>query len=162
MIKTKSVYTVIDRQGDGLRILATRIRGRGLRKSRYNVWMASLGPSEELLSKYRLDKVSWAAFARLYRQELLGSSAAFDKANKVIKNHGQKFSLRLIQELGRRGHVTLMCIAMRARRAVTGMSWRSCWQAGLAEKLGSGPLLSRIRLVSVDFGWAAAGRHMRA
>jgi hypothetical protein len=56
---------------DGLRILATRIRGRGLRKSLYHAWMANLGPSE--------------------------------------RNHGQKFTLRLIQQFGRRGSVALMC-----------------------------------------------------
>jgi uncharacterized protein YeaO (DUF488 family) len=109
MIRTKSVYTAISRQKDGLRILATRIRGRGLKKSRYHSWMANLGPSERLLVLYRRGKMSWADFGRRYRRVLLGSSAAFDKSNKGIKNHGQKFTLRLIQQLGRRGNVTLMC-----------------------------------------------------
>jgi uncharacterized protein YeaO (DUF488 family) len=106
MIKTKSVYTPIDRKKDGLRILVTRIRGRGLKKSRYHEWMANLGPSEKLL-KGGAD--NWAEFRRRYRRELFGSSIAFDKANKGIKNHGQKFTLRLLQQLGRRGNVTLMC-----------------------------------------------------
>ena len=48
MIRTKSVYFTIDRKKDGLRILATRFRGRGLPVSRYDVWMANLGPSERL------------------------------------------------------------------------------------------------------------------
>jgi uncharacterized protein YeaO (DUF488 family) len=109
MIRTKSVYSPIDRQRDGLRILATRMRGRGLKKSRYHAWMANLGPSERLLSLHRAGKMSWADFGRRYRRELLGSSAAFDRSNKGIKNHGQKFTLRLIQQLGRRGDVTLMC-----------------------------------------------------
>jgi uncharacterized protein YeaO (DUF488 family) len=38
MIRTKSVNSAIDRKKDGLRILVTRIRGRGLRKSRYHEW----------------------------------------------------------------------------------------------------------------------------
>ena len=109
MIKTKSVYAAIDRRDDGLRILVTRIRGRGLPKSRYHEWMANLAPSERLLSTYRRGDVSWSAFARLYRQELFASSMGFDRANKGIKNHGQKFTLRLLQRLGRRGNVTLMC-----------------------------------------------------
>jgi uncharacterized protein YeaO (DUF488 family) len=71
--------------------------------------MANLGPSEKLLSSSRSGKLSWADFGRRYRLELLGSSAAFDRSNKGIKNHGQKFTLRLIQQLGRRGNVTLMC-----------------------------------------------------
>jgi uncharacterized protein YeaO (DUF488 family) len=109
MIRTKSVYSPINPRKDGLRILTTRIRGRGLPKSRYHVWMANLGPSERLLTLMRLDKISWADFGRRYRRELFGSSVGFDKSNKGIKNHGQKFTLRLIQQLGRRGKVTLMC-----------------------------------------------------
>ena len=109
MIRTKSVYSHIDHKKDGLRILATRIRGRGLKKSRYHAWMANLGPSEKLLTLMRLDKISWAEFGRRYRRELFDSSVGFDKSNKGIKNHGQKFTLRLIQQLGRRGNVTLMC-----------------------------------------------------
>jgi hypothetical protein len=49
MLSTKSVYSPIDRKNDGLRILVTRIRGRGLKKNRYHEWMANLGPSERLL-----------------------------------------------------------------------------------------------------------------
>ena len=109
MIRTKSVYSPIERKKDGLRILATRLRGRGLKKTRYDEWMASLGPSEKLLKLVQLDRITWADFARRYRRELFGSSVTFDKDNKGIKNHGQKFTLRLIQQLGRRGNVTLMC-----------------------------------------------------
>lgn len=109
MIRAKSVYSPIDRKKDGLRILATRIRGRGLKKSRYHQWMANLGSSEKLLLQYRSSSMTWTDFGRRYRRELFGSSAAFDKSNKGIKNHGQKFILRLLQKLGQRGNVTLMC-----------------------------------------------------
>jgi len=109
MIRTKSVYSPIDRKKDGLRILATRIRGRGLKKSRYHEWMANLAPSERLLYLIRFDKITWADFGRRYRRELFGSSVGFDRANTGIKNHGQKFTLRLFQQLGRCGNVTLMC-----------------------------------------------------
>jgi uncharacterized protein YeaO (DUF488 family) len=109
MIRTKSVYSAIDRKKDGLRILATRIRGRGLKKARYEEWTANLAPSERLLNLIRFDKITWADFGRRYRRELFDSSVGFDRANKGIKNHGQKFTLRLIQQLGRRGNVTLMC-----------------------------------------------------
>jgi uncharacterized protein YeaO (DUF488 family) len=71
--------------------------------------MANLGPSEKLLDSFRFDKISWAEFGRRYRRELFDSSIGFDRANKQIKNRGQKFTLRLIQQLGRRGNVTLMC-----------------------------------------------------
>jgi uncharacterized protein YeaO (DUF488 family) len=58
MIRTKSVISPIDRKKDGLRILATRIRGRGLKKTRYDEWMANLGPSERLLELIRFDKTA--------------------------------------------------------------------------------------------------------
>src|SRR3974390_172862 len=48
MIRTKSVYSRIDRSKDGLRILATRVRGRGLPARRYNVWMANLARRQGL------------------------------------------------------------------------------------------------------------------
>ena len=48
MLKTKSVNLEIE-SGDGLRIFATRFRGRRMPTDRYDVWMANLGPSEKLL-----------------------------------------------------------------------------------------------------------------
>ena len=32
-----------------------------------------------------------------------------DSRSDTIKNHGQKFTLRLIKELARKGNITLMC-----------------------------------------------------
>lgn len=108
MIKTKSVYSAKEPKKDGLRILATRIRGRGLPKSEYDVWMGNLGPSQRLLNDGKTGKITWAQFRRLYRNELFESDS-FDKKNGVIKNHGQKFTLRLIQKLAKKGTVTVMC-----------------------------------------------------
>ena len=107
MLRTKSVYAPIGSK-DGLRILATRFRGRGLKRNRYDVWMANLGPSETSLRKFWAGKLTWAAFCQSYRDELLGKSVREPK-NKVIKNHGQKFTLRLINKLAKQGDVTLMC-----------------------------------------------------
>ncbi len=108
MIRTKSVNSSIDRRNDGLRILATRIRGRGLRASRYDVWMANLAPSEALLNAFQKGLISWGEFSRRYRKEL-GEGGSIDRRNRNIKNHGQKFTLRLLQKLGRLQNVTLMC-----------------------------------------------------
>ena len=108
MLKTKCVYSPINRKTDGLRILVTRVRGRGLRKSRYDVWMPSLGPSEQLLKDSGMGRISWAEFSRRYRAELF-MDGPIDKRSRTIKNHGQKFTLRLIKRLARSGHVTLMC-----------------------------------------------------
>jgi len=57
MIRTKSVYSPIERPRDGLRILVTRFRGRGLPKSRYDMWMPNLAPSEQLLRNFKSGKL---------------------------------------------------------------------------------------------------------
>ena len=104
---TKSVWSPIAK-GDGLRILATRFRGRGMSTDRYDVWMANLGPSEALLRGFLARDMTWATFARRYRAELFAGGTA-DAVNRTIKNHGQKFTLRLIKALARRQTVTLLC-----------------------------------------------------
>jgi uncharacterized protein YeaO (DUF488 family) len=108
MIKTKSVFSAIEPSRDGLRILVTRFRGRGMSPARYHVWMANLGPSEELLRAVQAGKITWTEFGRRYRKELF-EPGAVDRRNRTIKNHGQKFTLRLLQELAKRKTVTLMC-----------------------------------------------------
>ena len=108
MLKTKFVWSPINRKADGLRILATRFRGRGMPAGRYDVWMPSLGPSERLLRAGQAQRISWAEFARGYRAELF-MDGPIDLRSKSIKNHGQKFTLRLIKKLARSKSVTLMC-----------------------------------------------------
>ena len=108
MIRTKSVHSPIEPKKDGLRILATRLRGRGLPKGRYDVWMANLGPSEQLLRDVQAGRVSWTVFMHRYHRELF-EGGTIDRRNRTIKNHGQKFTLRLIQRLARRAPVTLLC-----------------------------------------------------
>jgi uncharacterized protein YeaO (DUF488 family) len=108
MFKAKSVHTEIDSQNDGLRILATRGRGRGLPKDRYDVWMANLGPSEQLRNEFLAGKITWQVFGARYRKEL-HEDGTNDLRNKVIKNHGQKFTLRLLQHLAQNQMVTLLC-----------------------------------------------------
>ena len=106
MTRAKSVWSPIDRKKDGLRILATRFRGRGMPTSRYDVWMPSLGPSEKLLRGKLTD--TWTQFVREYCRELL-MDGAIDKRSETIKNHGQKFTLRLLKRVARKGNVTVMC-----------------------------------------------------
>lgn len=107
MLKTKSVHAPIA-AGDGLRLLVARFRGRGLPTDRYDVWMASLGPSEALLKSVLAEEITWREFTRRYRDELF-APAATDAANATIKNHGQKFTLRLIAKLAAKQDVTLLC-----------------------------------------------------
>src|SRR6185436_7192124 len=108
MLRTKSVWSPIDRKRDGLRILATRFRGRGMPTSRYDVWMPSLGPSERLLRSRLSDRISWTRFVAEYKRELF-MDGPVDARSKSIKNHGQKFTLRLIKKLALKGPVTVMC-----------------------------------------------------
>lgn len=107
MLKTKSVHSPIEKE-DGLRLLVTRFRGRGMPTDRYDVWMANLGPSEALLKEIIAEKITWPAFLKRYREELF-APAVFDGNNATIKNHGQKFTLRLIAKLAGKQNVTLLC-----------------------------------------------------
>ena len=108
MIRTKSVSSPIERDADGLRILATRFRGRGLPTNRYDVWMPSLAPSERLLRDAQAGRIAWLQFAREYRRELF-LDGPIDARSRTIKNHGQKFTLRLLKAIAETGNVTLMC-----------------------------------------------------
>jgi len=108
MFKTKSVHSPIEPSKDGLRILAARGRGRGLPRNRFDIWMASLGPSEQLRDAILAGKIRWAEYSRRYRKELL-ESGGVDRANRRIKNHGQKFTLRLLRHLAETQTITLLC-----------------------------------------------------
>lgn len=72
--------------------------------------MANLGPSEGLLRKFQASHAAtrWRAFVKAYQKELF-APAQFDRNNRTIKNHGQKFTLRLLRALAQRQNVTLMC-----------------------------------------------------
>jgi uncharacterized protein YeaO (DUF488 family) len=107
MLKTKSIRTRIE-GADGLRILVARFRGHRVPVSRYDVWMPSLGPSEQTLRAFQKGAVSWARFARQYRAELF-LDGPIDRKSRTIKNHGQKFTLRLLKRLAQNGNVTLLC-----------------------------------------------------
>ncbi len=108
MVRTKSVHTPTEPDRDGLRILAARGRGRGLPKNRYDVWMANLGPSEELRDAILARRISWSEYSRRYVRELR-EGGGIDSRNENIKNHGQKFTLRLLQHLASSGTITLLC-----------------------------------------------------
>jgi uncharacterized protein YeaO (DUF488 family) len=106
-IQTKSVFT--DKaKSDGLRILCSRFRGHGVSSDRYDVWMPNLGPSEDLLRSFLAGTIEWQEFARLYKAELRESSS-LDVKNRTIRNHGQKFTLRLLQQIAKTEPITLMC-----------------------------------------------------
>ena len=70
--------------------------------------MANLGPGETLLKSLLAGKITWREFSKRYREEMF-APAATDAGNATIKNHGQKFTLRLIAKLAEKGNVTLLC-----------------------------------------------------
>ena len=107
MVLTKSVHTQIEQQ-DGLRFLVARFRGRGLPASCYDVWLPALGPSETLLRRFQHDDITWNAFSKQYVAELF-TDGSIDSRNETIKNHGQKFLLRLLKTLAQSNNVTVMC-----------------------------------------------------
>jgi len=107
-IHTKCVTEPIEKEHDGLRLTVTRYLPRGVRRTRYDAWLPNLAPSEALLQSFRAGKTSWSQFAKAYQAELF-ESATVDADNPRIKNHGQKFTLRLIKELATRQPVTLLC-----------------------------------------------------
>ena len=108
MIRAKSVWSPIG-PDDGLRILTSRFRGRGLETDRYDAWLPALGPSEELLRRYQRGDLTWTEYSRAYVKELL-EDGPVDARCATIKNHGQKSLLRLIKRLGRDQDVTIMCV----------------------------------------------------
>lgn len=108
MIRTKSVWSPVDRD-DGLRILTSRFRGRGLATDRYDAWLPALGPSEELLRSYLDGAITWPAYSRAYVKELL-EDGPVDARCATIKNHGQKSLLRLLKRLAREQEVTILCV----------------------------------------------------
>lgn len=106
-LATKSLRSALEAR-DGLRILVARFRGRGVVASRYDVWMPNLGPSEVLLRDFLGRRTDWRTYARRYEREIF-APAAVDRDNRTIKNHGQKFTLRLVRHLATREPVTLLC-----------------------------------------------------
>ena len=107
MLKSRSVRSA-PTEDDGLRILVARFRGRGLSTSSYDVWMPSLGPSEELLRAVQSGAIDWKTYRKRYREELY-LDGPIDDRSATIKNHGQKSTLRLLRAISRKQHVTLMC-----------------------------------------------------
>ena len=76
--------------------------------TRYDVWMPSLGPSERTLRAFQAGTLTWTQFARAFRAELF-MDGQIDARSRTIKNHGQKFTLRLLKKLSQEGNVTLLC-----------------------------------------------------
>ncbi len=60
--------------------------------------MANLSPNEKLLKQFKTEQIGWETFAKQYEKEIF-TDAALDTHDPRNKNHGQKFTLRLLQTL---------------------------------------------------------------
>jgi uncharacterized protein YeaO (DUF488 family) len=89
--------------------------------------MANLGPSEKLLREIQAETISWTEFRRRYRAELF-EGGTIDSRNRTIKNHGQKFTLRLLQHLAKQRPVTLLCHCAEAEQRCHRHALRSILQ----------------------------------
>jgi Transposase IS116/IS110/IS902 family len=112
MLRARSVWKLPNRKTDGLRILVTRFRGRGLPASRYDVWMPSLGPSERLLKsvqdreqhstggKTRLGHITKSGDTYLRSMLVLGARAVIHR----VARHPDRLSQWISDVRARRGY----------------------------------------------------------
>ncbi|WP_048057737.1 DUF488 domain-containing protein [Metallosphaera cuprina] len=69
MIKLKRVYEPVDKD-DGIRVLVDRLWPRGVSKSKVDVWLKDVAPSEDLRRWFNHDPSKWEEFKRRYFDEL--------------------------------------------------------------------------------------------
>ena len=77
--------------GDGLRILVTRYRPRGLPKAQetWDVWMRDLAPSAELHAAFygkNGAKITWSAYTATFLREMKASKVAIQKLVDLIQS----------------------------------------------------------------------------
>ena len=120
MLKTKSVWSPINRKTDGLRILAdphSRARPAGISVRRVDGQSRSKRATSTRRPGWR--NLVGAVLRRNTERAVPGR--AIDKRSRTIKNHGQKFTLRLVKKLAQRGRVTLhVSLRVRISRSATG------------------------------------------
>ncbi|AEB95171.1 protein of unknown function DUF488 [Metallosphaera cuprina Ar-4] len=69
VIKLKRVYEPVDKD-DGIRVLVDRLWPRGVSKSKVDVWLKDVAPSEDLRRWFNHDPSKWEEFKRRYFDEL--------------------------------------------------------------------------------------------
>ncbi len=95
VLKTKSIYKPKE-QGDGKRILVSRLHPRGIKKSQYDTWLKELSPSMKLIHEYKNDKITWKKFFSKYKKELEKSSESTE-------------TLKMLRKNSKTNHITLLC-----------------------------------------------------
>lgn len=96
MIKTKRVYDEPEDK-DGFRTLVDRLWPRGLNKdkTKINLWLKDIAPSDELRKWFSHDPKKWSEFKKRYFEEL----------------NGKQELVSLIVEKARKGSVALLYAA---------------------------------------------------
>jgi len=84
VLKTKSIYQPKE-QGNGKRILVSRLHPRGVKKSQYDVWLKELSPSLDLIHEYKNDKITWKTFFSRYKKELQENLMAIEIMQELYK-----------------------------------------------------------------------------
>ena len=95
VLKTKSIYKPKE-QGDGKRILVSRLHPRGIKKSQYDTWLKELSPSLELIHEYKSEKITWKKFFSKYQKELQ-------------ENLESMKTLKMLRKNSKTNHITLLC-----------------------------------------------------
>jgi len=85
MIKTRSVYGPACAD-DGARVLVSRYWPRGVKKEAVDLWIKDLGPSVELIKKWKGGQISWDLFKKSYGAEHRSEEkkVAFDELNSFL------------------------------------------------------------------------------
>jgi uncharacterized protein YeaO (DUF488 family) len=108
MFKAKSIRSLVEPRKDGLRILATRGRGRCLPKDRYDIWMANLGPSEQLRNEFLAGKSRGPNTATDTARNCVRAARSI-AATRESRIMARNSTLRLLQHLVQNQIVTLLC-----------------------------------------------------
>jgi uncharacterized protein YeaO (DUF488 family) len=102
MIQVRRAYEPAD-PADGFRVLIDRIWPRGLKKEQaaIDLWLKDVAPSTELRKWFGHDPAKWDEFRKRYAEEL-------DRNPDAV---------RLLEERGRRGTITLVFAARDAEHS---------------------------------------------
>ena len=84
-ILTKRIYDPPD-PADGFRLLVMRRWPRGIRKGAVDAWERDLGPSPDLLGRWRGGKLSWEEYCQEYVAQLRGQPALVERVGAIARD----------------------------------------------------------------------------
>jgi uncharacterized protein YeaO (DUF488 family) len=89
MIKIKRVYEAAA-EDDGFRILVDRLWPRGIskEKSKVNLWLKEVAPSDELRKWFAHDPVKWGEFKKKYGEELAAKQELLKEIRRIEEEKG--------------------------------------------------------------------------